>query len=152
MSIQGSMNHVRLCVADLDRSAPFYSTVLRYMGFQLMEEAPALQGWAKQGPGHNLQWIIVSQSEAGFENYAYKRGAPGLQHIALNAPTRSDVEAFADHLRAAGIEPMLPPQEFDYECGYFATFVTDPDGIVFEYVHTPVNRLENYRPEDTGAW
>ena len=36
---------------------------------------------------------------------------------------------------AAGAEILDPPQEFDYEPGYYATFFRDPDGFKLEVVH-----------------
>ena len=55
-------------------------------------------------------------------------------------------------MRNCGVGLFLAPQEFGYERGYFAAFVKDDDGIVIEYVHTPVNTLDNYRPESGGSW
>ena len=96
MTTKASMNHIRLCVSELARSSGFYSTVLSYLGYQLMEKTDTVQGWARPGPGRSLQWIIVSQAEPGHEDTTYDRGSPGLQHIAFNAESGSDVETFAN--------------------------------------------------------
>ena len=152
MSNKGSMNHIRLCVSDLPQSASFYSVLLGYMGYRLLEKSDTVQGWAKTGPGGNLQWVIVSQTEPTSQTNHYERGSPGLQHIALNAESRADVESLAETLANYGIELLLQPQQFDYERGYFAVFVKDPDGIVIEYVHTPINSPDDYRPDAAAAW
>ena len=109
MTTKGSMNHIRLCVSELARSSGSYSTVLSYLGYQLMEKTDTVQGWSRPGPGRNLQWIIVSQAEPGHEDTTYDRGSPGLQHIAFNAESRSDVETFANHMRNCGVDLFLAP-------------------------------------------
>jgi glyoxylase I family protein len=152
MSNKGSMNHIRLCVSDLPHSASFYSVLLGYMGYRLLETSDTVQGWAKTGPAGNLQWVIVSQTEQTSQIARYERGAPGLQHIALNAESRADVKGLAEALNNSGIQLLLDPQQFDYEKGYFAVFVKDPDGIVIEYVHTPINSPDAYRPDAAEAW
>ena len=50
MTTKGSMNHIRLCVSELARSSGFYSTVLSYLGYQLMKKTDTVQGWARPGP------------------------------------------------------------------------------------------------------
>jgi glyoxylase I family protein len=119
MSNRGSMNHIRLSVTDLQASSPFYAAVLRYLDYELLEKTDDLQGWARTGPGGNLQWMVLATAEDDTSIDRYERGAPGLQHLALNAESRDDVRGLAAHMANLGKSAvMLKPAEYDYEIGY----------------------------------
>jgi predicted lactoylglutathione lyase len=65
----------------------------------------------------------------------------GRVHLAFQAASRAQVDAFHAAAIAAGGEDHGAPGERPYHPGYYAAFVTDPDGNNIEAVfHGPHKR------------
>jgi catechol 2,3-dioxygenase-like lactoylglutathione lyase family enzyme len=64
---------------------------------------------------------------------------PGLHHFCLRVESVDDVVAVANHFRAAGIAASDAKLYPEYAPDYWATSLTDPDGIRLE--------ITNYRQE-----
>jgi glyoxylase I family protein len=129
------VHHVDLVVSSIARSLPFYTELLRPLGFHTVSEVEGERGetiWYVGGPGSSVGLREV-QSKAG----VYDRYSIGLHHLAFEAPSRADVDERAAWLRehAAGLESE--PQEYSYSPGYYAVFFFDPDGLKLEVVHVP---------------
>jgi len=147
---RGTVNHLRLTVGDIGKAEAFYHPLLSFMGYRLVERSDDRLAWVVPTAGGNLLWFILSVSAAGTP--AHDRFAPGLHHLALNAGSRADVDAFHDLLRKHGVTILDPPAEYDYEPGYYAVFFADPDGMKLEYVHVPATGSAAYleRFEEEG--
>jgi catechol 2,3-dioxygenase-like lactoylglutathione lyase family enzyme len=65
----------------------------------------------------------------------YSRDAPGLQHLAFMARTRSQVDAVHALVQELGSTVVHAPRDFpEYPPPYYATFWLDPHGFMLEAV------------------
>lgn len=144
LSKRGTLNHIRFTVTDIERSRRFYAPLMRFRGYEFLEQSPERIAWASLTASGNLHWFILSVVGPGRINAAHDRYAPGLHHIAWNAESRSEVDQFYQILLEAEITVLDRPCEYAYEPGYYAVFFSDPDGIKLEYVHVPRSGSELY--------
>jgi catechol 2,3-dioxygenase-like lactoylglutathione lyase family enzyme len=120
-------------VTRLARSTPFYDAVLARVGYTRVADADEGPMW--QGAGH---LIGLQESDDAGRTTPHYRYAPGLHHLALEAPDRASVDRLHAELVALGVRILDPPAQYDrYSPGYYAVFFADPDGLKLEYVHTP---------------
>jgi predicted lactoylglutathione lyase len=111
--------HTTLHVSDYRRSKSFYSKVLETLGYTNNMEYGESAGF---NDGKNTDLWISKQS----------RVVP--THLAFEAHTREEVEAFHKAALAAGGKDNGGPGYRDYWPGYYAAFVHDPDGHNIEAV------------------
>jgi catechol 2,3-dioxygenase-like lactoylglutathione lyase family enzyme len=135
----GSMNHLGITVSDLEASTErFYSPLLSFLGYQLVESLPEMSLWIASGGFAVNLW----QAHPEHTGKAAERYAPGFHHFAFNADSREAVDRCYDMLRREGIEVTDAPAEYDYAPGYYAVFFADPDGLKYELVHIPPEAFE----------
>jgi hypothetical protein len=71
----------------------------------------------------------------------YDRYAVGVDHIAFAAASRAVVDERAKWVAEyAGARIESGPREYEYTPGYYAVFLSDPDGIKLEIVHLASER------------
>lgn len=116
-------DHVTLLVTSLERSMPYYDTLLPALGFAQVKP----HVWSS-ADGFHLQFL---QARAGTR--PYERYGAGMNHIGFSASTPADVHALRALLSAAGFA-VGDVQDID---GATAFFAKDPDGIRFELTYTP---------------
>lgn len=144
MSVKlGSMNHLRLTVSEIPRAERFYSAVLGFLGYRLVERSPLRIAYAAPTPSGNLQWMIFSLVRKG-SSTRHDRYACGFHHLALNADTREQVDGLHQLLKRIGAQVLDPPADYDFEPGYYAVFFLDPDGMKLELVHVPPEGSQEY--------
>lgn len=132
--MRGGVNHIDLTVSDLARSAPFYESVLGYLGYRRTNERPGGVDFDHEtADGFCSIGLVEARTRARHDRYA-----PGLHHLALGAASRADVDAFHAHLLATGATILDAPADYpEYGSGYYAVFFADPDGLKLEFVHWP---------------
>ena len=114
------VDHVRLRVADVERSRRFYEAALAPLSYRVvLEPAPGVVGMG-----------------SGMPDFWLEPGEPsGPLHLAFRAEDSGVVEAFhRAALQAGGTDnggPGLRPQ---YHPDYYGAFVIDPDGNNVEAV------------------
>lgn len=107
-----------IMVRSLERSLPWYETLLGLIGFSKTRDHVWLN---EDGVA-----IDVKQAKAGTGEYG--RYAPGLNHLGFTAPDRAALDAVRDGMAAAGFDvPEI--QQFGKET---ATFFRDPEGMRIE--------------------
>jgi catechol 2,3-dioxygenase-like lactoylglutathione lyase family enzyme len=129
------VHHVDLVVSSIERSLPFYRELLGPLGWHGLHEVEGERGetiWYLTGRETALG-LREAQSGSG----AVDRYAPGLHHLAFEAPSRAAVDERAEWLRSSGAELESEPQEYTYRPGYYAVFFYDPDGIKLEILTVP---------------
>ncbi|HEY2486827.1 MAG TPA: VOC family protein [Candidatus Binataceae bacterium] len=145
---RGSISHITLTVSDLERSTAFYDRVFEFIGFKRVEVPESTQQAMKTplkawvGPGYS---ISIRPSKGEFAHRPHDRNAPGFNHMAFSAESRSEVEKLYALLVAIGATVLDAPAEYPYSPGYFAVYFTDPDGIKFEFAHA--TGYDRYRTE-----
>jgi glyoxylase I family protein len=120
------LDHLRLTVRDVAEAYRLYDPVLRALGFEEVDREDDGVAWGK-----GQQWVILTPAT---RDGGHDAAAPGLHHIAFAADDRSVVDRAHALAVAAGAEILDPPQEFDYEPDYYATFFRDPNGFKLEVV------------------
>jgi catechol 2,3-dioxygenase-like lactoylglutathione lyase family enzyme len=121
------IDHVSIGVSDLKAAARFYDAVLSVIGYVKMDDREKTVGWGKPGK-HSEFWINPRP-------VMQKILADSGTHICLRAPDMKSVDAFhALALRAGGTCAGAPGPRPEYEKGYYAAFISDPDGNRIEAV------------------
>jgi catechol 2,3-dioxygenase-like lactoylglutathione lyase family enzyme len=110
--------HTSLPVSDYARSKAFYTKVLATLGYRNNMEYGEAAGF---NDGKNTDFWIGKQSVVPL-------------HLAFEAKSCQQVEAFHQASLAAGGKDNGGPGYRDYSPGYFAAFVHDPDGHNIEAV------------------
>ena len=136
----GAIHHLDLNVSDLERSGSFYDRLLTGIGFVRVNlSTPGDPGgfdWMSPGGTHTR--LSIGMYQAAGPSKSHDRNAPGIDHLALRANRREDVDELYRMLLEIKAEILNAPREYpQYEPGYYAVFFLDPDGIKLEYVFTP---------------
>ena len=139
-----AIQHIDLCVADVERSRAFYLEVL--------------------GPA-GLEEDVVFKSYRGTEDIVYLRFGDqnlglrpadggrheyynvGLEHLAFEVERREQVDEAHERATAFGAEIHFPPEVDDNIDEYYAFFVFDPDGLRIEVFWAPPQPVEGSRWE-----
>ncbi|MGE3332332.1 MAG: VOC family protein [Rhodospirillaceae bacterium] len=116
------IDHLQLVVRDLKVSRRFYEAALKALGLNIGGEGPDFF-WADE--------LFISSKESR----AAQGDLTGRVHLAFQAKDRAQVDAFHAATVAAGGADNGKPGERPYHPGYYAAFVTDPDGNNIEAVY-----------------
>lgn len=119
------IDHISIAVRDLDASARFYGHVLAALGYSRLATKPTTVGFGKKYPEF---WINRR------ENMTTPDPDGGV-HVCLRASDADAVDAFHVAAIEAGGRTNGPPgPRPEYNPGYYAAFVFDPDGNRIEAV------------------
>ncbi|PIR85046.1 hypothetical protein COU15_02630 [Candidatus Kaiserbacteria bacterium CG10_big_fil_rev_8_21_14_0_10_45_20] len=122
-------DHVQIKVASLAESLPFYEAVLGSLGYKnVFEIEDVVVGFGTST--HDMLEISQSGPDAPLSQFV---------HIALVAKSKEAVQDFYETALAHGATCNGVPGLRDYEPGYFAAFVIDPNGHNLEVVYRDSN-------------
>lgn len=116
------VDHIQLVVRDLAASRRFYEAILPVIGVPI------------GGTGDDFFWadeLFISSADSK----AAQGQLTGRHHLAFQARDREIVDAFYKAALANGGSDNGAPGERPYHPGYYAAFVTDPDGNNIEAVY-----------------
>jgi catechol 2,3-dioxygenase-like lactoylglutathione lyase family enzyme len=114
------IRHIALKVKDLDACEAFYVKVLGYR----VEWRPDGDNVYLTRDGDNLA-LHKDSPEAG--------GC--LDHFGIMLKAASDVDAWAEHLKAHGIALSKEPKT--HRDGARSFYVKDPEGVLIQFIHHP---------------
>src|SRR5205809_4864027 len=77
------VDHLSICVSDIERSKTFYKKVLGSLGFKLKYDLGDYAGWSN---GKTLFWIKEADAEG--KKYQPRIGDVGLHHYAFELSKR----------------------------------------------------------------
>jgi catechol 2,3-dioxygenase-like lactoylglutathione lyase family enzyme len=120
--------HTSLAVRDYARSKSFYIQALAPLGYRNNMEYDQSAGF---NDGTNTDFWISKEASV----------VP--MHLAFEAMSSKQVEAFYKAALAAGGRDNGAPGYRDYSPGYFAAFVIDPDGHNIEAVWYDPSKQQN---------
>jgi len=134
------IDHIYITVSDPARSETFYDQVLlQTLGFRknrfTLGADPHVQYY------NRLFGFVLRPARVKTLHEPY---APGLHHFCLRVDAIADVQAVAEQLIAAGIAATPAKNYPDYAPDYWATFVTDPDGVRLEVTNYRQERRERH--------
>ncbi len=116
------IDHIQLVVVDLAASRKFYEAIFNVLNIPI------------EGTDDEFFWadeLVVSTRES-----KAAQGVPtGRCHLAFQAGSRAVVDRFHAEALASGGKDNGSPGERPYHPGYYAAFVTDPDGNNIEAVY-----------------
>ena len=124
----GEINHVDLTVSSLERSLPFYTAILQFLGYH----KPGSDSVFKKGGTE----VALEQAKPESALKVHDRYAPGLHHLAFTAESRGEVDRLYELLKEMDARILDPPAVY-YQPDYYAVFFADPDGIKLELCHRP---------------
>lgn len=117
------LDHVSLGVSDIAAARTFYDAALAPLGCRCLNPAPDSLGYGRDAAQF---WLIASA-------HPVKADARSGLHFCFAAPNREAVDAFhVAALAAGGRDNGAPGIRANYGAGYYAAFVTDPDGYRLE--------------------
>jgi len=119
--------HVSIQCADAASSRVFYEAVLEPLGGKLLRDFGDHVGFGRELTGP-LFFIGPVETPGGPHDDV---------HIAFDARSRAEVDAFVEAARSHGAEVLHEPQEWWYAEGYYGGFVRDPDGNNVEARYFP---------------
>ncbi len=117
-------DHVQIKVKDLAQSRPFYEAVLGSLGYQVVFEIPGVVVGFGTNP-HDMFEVAQSTEDSPVSKST---------HVAFTAKSEDTVRAFHTSALAQGATDNGAPGLRDYEPGYYATFIIDPNGHNLEAV------------------
>ncbi|HCT80077.1 MAG TPA: glyoxalase [Micromonosporaceae bacterium] len=121
--------HINLTVRDLERSTDWYC---RALGFAVVRDArPVESGFTFRTLLHTkaLTSVVLGQADNP-DPEPFDEHRVGLHHLAFHVPELNDLNEWADHLTAAGVQHD-GVQELFLEAGY-GIWLRDPDNIWLE--------------------
>ncbi|HEX5130454.1 MAG TPA: VOC family protein [Usitatibacter sp.] len=123
-------DHVKFGVSDYAASKAFYLAALAPLGVAMVAEGKPSYGIEMSAGG--VSSLVLFET----------REKPAHLHIAFEAATRQQVDAFyRAALEAGGKDNGPPGVRPQYNANYYAAFVLDPDGHNIEAVcHEPAWR------------
>lgn len=122
-------DHITLTVKDFTESKAFYSKVL--LSLELKELFGQDGEFCGFGDTRPFFWIGASDA-------SHQASAP--VHIAFSGTSKEQIEAFYHAAIAAGAKDNgKPSYHTEYDAGYYAGFVFDPDGNNIEVVYRDPN-------------
>lgn len=130
-SING-IAHIQLTVTNMERSVPFYRTLLHSLEMVTLRDTPDYFYCIGGRTG-----IAISPAAPELRGRTFDQRAPGLHHLCFRARSREDVDAI--HRTALELQAKIvrAPVEGDWAPGYYSVLFEDPDGLRIEANFVP---------------
>ncbi|KVZ81912.1 VOC family protein [Burkholderia ubonensis] len=117
------IDHLSFGVAQIDRSRTFYDSALGALGYKRLFGDASSLGY---GTGEPVLWLTYTARPVAADPES------GL-HVSFKASSPVEVDAFyRAALAHGGTDNGGPGRREHYGPGYYAAFVTDPDGYRLE--------------------
>lgn len=126
----GQLHHVELYVSDLRRSTEFWGWLLDRFGYSKVHAWEQGESWKL---GHT--YLVFVQTEPDHLEAGYHRKRTGLNHVALHAESREQVDELKAALLGRGVNILYEGKHPDPAAKkMYALFFEDPDRIKVEVV------------------
>ena len=130
-SING-IAHIQLTVSDMQRSVPFYRTLLHSLEMVTIIDKPEYFYCVGGRTG-----VAIAPAAPERKDEPFDQGRLGLHHLCFRARSRADVEAIHQTALALGAKVIRAPRDDDWAPGYYSVLFEDPDGIRIEANFVP---------------
>ena len=123
------IQHIDLCVSDVERSLAFYVGLLGPLGLEEDIRVPSYRG------SEEIVYLLFGEQNIGLrpaDGGEHRYYEVGVEHVAFEVDTREEVDAAFERAQKLGAHVHIPPKEDENLDGYYALFVFDPDGIRVE--------------------
>ena len=122
------VDHIFVTVRDLAAAEEFYDKVMKILGFRKHRTSIVGEPHVHYYNRQFAYWLRPARTPA-IEHDPY---TAGLHHFCFRVGDQSDVDRAATELGAVGISASAPRLHPEYGRDYYATFMTDPDGVRLE--------------------
>ncbi len=124
------LHHVEIYVSNLARSTEFWGWFLTELGYVPFQEWDAGRSWRL-----NDTYLVFVQALDWHADVPYHRGRVGLNHVALWAESRGQVNVLTDQVRSRGLR-LLYEDRHPFAGGpdHYTLYFEDPDRIKVELV------------------
>jgi catechol 2,3-dioxygenase-like lactoylglutathione lyase family enzyme len=130
--------HVELNVPNYENAIQFFDRMFGWLGYSSFSTLGIgyISTYYTAFP-HSYIGIQPSRSS---EHLEYEKMCCGINHVALWAKSRHEVDSFyADFLKPQHLVVLDPPDWCpEYSPGYYTVFFLDPYGIRWELAHVPL--------------
>ena len=130
-SING-IAHIQLTVSDMQRSVPFYRTLLHALEMVTLIDKPEYFYCVGGRTG-----VAIAPAAPERKGEPFDQGRLGLHHLCFRARSRADVEAIHRTALELGAKVIRAPRDDDWAPGYYSVLFEDPDGIRIEANFVP---------------
>jgi catechol 2,3-dioxygenase-like lactoylglutathione lyase family enzyme len=132
VSTTGGLHHIELWVPDLAATKRAWGWLLSELGWTIGDG-----GATSFEMSHGDLYIFVEQSPAQL-GHTHDRLAPGVNHLAFHAGSRTRLDALVSDAPAYGWR-LLFPERHPYAGGpeHYAAYLEDADGYEVELVADP---------------
>jgi catechol 2,3-dioxygenase-like lactoylglutathione lyase family enzyme len=130
-SING-IAHIQLTVSDMQRSIPFYRTLLRSLEMVTLIDRPDYFYCIGGRTG-----LAIAPAAPEFRNEPFNQRKAGLHHLCFRARSREDVDEIYRMALQLAAKIVRSPQEDNWAPGYYSVLFEDPDGIRIEANFVP---------------
>lgn len=124
--------HIQLTVSSMERSVPFYETLLHSFEMVTLMKTPQYFYCIGGKTGVAICPAAPEQAATTFD-----QSRPGLHHLCFRARSREDVDAIHEVAVALGATIVRTPREDQWAPGYYSVLFEDPDGIRIEANFVP---------------
>jgi glyoxylase I family protein len=124
------LHHITLNVRDLDRSRHFYRDVL---GLEADQDFPG-EKLRFRIPGTDTRLVLIPPMPGTPMDDRFSEFRIGLDHIAIGAGTRDELERLVETLRTNGVETRGVQHD---RMGPALVSFRDPDNIQWEFFEQP---------------
>jgi len=130
---RAAVHHVELWVPDLAAAVPGWDWLLTELGWEPFQQWDAGRSW-RAGDG---TYVVLEQSPA-LVGDRHRRTAPGMNHLALSAAGRSEVDRLVGQAPGHGWR-LLFADRHPHAGGpdHYAAFLEDAAGYEVEVVAVP---------------
>jgi catechol 2,3-dioxygenase-like lactoylglutathione lyase family enzyme len=131
--------HISVGIKDIERARRFYKATLAPLGYKLLHEVKECTTITSLGWGLHFPELWTNIPLGGATPH------PGSgAHVCFHAPTREAVDEFYHvALSTGGKDNGKPGYRQEYDAGYYAAFVIDPDGNKLEAMWFDHQAAEN---------
>jgi catechol 2,3-dioxygenase-like lactoylglutathione lyase family enzyme len=137
-----AIQHVDLCVTDVDRSRVFYLELLGPAG--LVEDVL----FRSYRGTEDITYLRIGEQNLGLrpaDGGVHSYYGVGLEHLAFEVERREQVDEAYERAVALGAEVHFPPEVDADLDDYYSFFVFDPDGLRIEVFWAPPAPAEGSR-------
>jgi catechol 2,3-dioxygenase-like lactoylglutathione lyase family enzyme len=137
-----AIQHVDLCVADVERSRAFYLELLGPAG--LVEDVL----FRSYRGTEDITYLRIGEQNLGLrpaDGGRHSYYGVGLEHLAFEVERREQVDEAHERAVALGAEVHFPPEVDADLDDYYSFFVFDPDGLRIEVFWAPPAPAEGSR-------
>jgi len=140
------IDHVFIDVTDLGKAEAFYDKVMPILGFRKGKSSDKVSPRIRYDCRLFTYWVRLVPSATD----AAEPSRASIPHLCFRVVDEQTVDRACRELQEAGIEASDPKYHTQYSDEYYATFFSDPDGVLLEVMNFGEGRRKRMIEWDNG--